>query len=485
MYRFIIPVLLFITLPAAAQKEWHLLPPVPGKSFGVDAIGAAKMLQGKKPTPVIVAVIDNGTQITHKTLQPYIWTNKGEVENNNKDDDGNGYTDDVHGWSFLGGKGGDINYEADEETREYFALKKKYDTDSSSLAEGEKQRFYAAKTKYLDKDRDRVASAKMADKLYKKKDNIILKALGKRLVGESFEKDLAEFKEFADSLVVYNRINTDSLRRLYVGDNPDSLTERYYGNNHIDVANPAHGTHTAGTVMSVARCADSGRWLKIMPIRAIPNGDERDKDVANAIRYAVDNGAAVINMSFGKYTSPGYAEVAKAIRYAQEKDVLLVHSAGNDAMELADSVMDNYPNARIDSLTLAGNFIQVGATGNNPKKLVAGFSNYGRYSVDIMAPGVNIYATVPVDTFAKYSGTSMAGPVVAGVAAMLRSYYPQLTAVQVKTILMQTATKTTQYADVPGRRKTIAQLWYFCRAGGIVNAAAAIQLAENRHRATL
>lgn len=463
----------------SAQQLWHLDAPVLNKSFGVDAHGAGVLLKDKQPSPVIVAVIDNGAQTTHKYLQPNVWVNKGEIPGNGKDDDGNDYVDDVNGWSFLGGKGGDINYEADEKTRLYFKFKQQY-TDTTGLSAIIKDSLDQATKKYNDAQKSREAQAKTAGKMYDNRDAPFMQMVSRLTMGKNYESQIVEFKEMADGGVLWNSMNADSARGAIVGDDPDDSMERHYGNNHVDAANPAHGTHTAGIVAGVARCAGNGTWLQIMPIRAIPNGDERDKDVANAIRYAVDNGAKVINMSFGKYASQHPQVVRDAIVYAQQKDVLLVHGCGNEASNLTDWDIQNYPNAFIDSNTRAANFISVGATGRNRKRLMANFSNYGRKDVDVLAPGVDIYSSVPVDTFEKYSGTSMSAPVVAGVAAILRSYYPHLSAAQVKDILMQSVTHHTVYSRVPGSRGTEAQLWYFCRSAGIVNAATAVKQAASR-----
>lgn len=461
---------------SSAQQLWHLDAPVLNKSFGVDAHGAGALLKDKQPSPVIVAVIDNGAQTTHKYLLANIWVNKGEIPSNGKDDDGNGYADDVNGWSFLGGKNGDINYEADEKTRLYFKLKQQY-ADTTGLSATLKDSLAKANNTYNREQQGREAQAKMATKMYSNRDAPVAQMLARLTMGKTYKSQIVEFKEMSDGGVQWNCMNADSARRAIVGDNPDDSTERHYGNNHVDAANPAHGTHTAGIVAGVARCAGNGSWLQIMPIRAIPNGDERDKDVANAIRYAVDNGAKVINMSFGKYASQHPQVVRDAIIYAQQKDVLLVHGCGNEASNLTDWDVSNYPNAYIDSNTVASNFISVGATGRNRKKLMANFSNYGRSSVDVLAPGVDIYSSVPVDTFEKYSGTSMSAPVVAGVAAILRSYFPHLSAAQVKQLLMATVTQHTVYSRVPGNRGTEAQLWYFCRSAGIINAANAVKQA--------
>lgn len=455
---------------------WHLQPPVPGKSFGIDIHNAYRQVADRQPDPVIVAVIDNGTHLAHPALQPYLWVNEKEVADNNKDDDGNGYTDDVHGWNFLGGDSADIHYAALEATRHYQAMKKKY-PDTAGLTVEQINELEGATKRFEETEREWRSFAKMANKAYDKRNKFLVKNILKLTIGKNAEEELAEMKEVADEMVRMNSINTDSMRRAIVGDNPDDPTESKYGNHRLAVGNPAHGTHTAGIIMNIAKQdSHKGDWLEIITLRSVPvYGDERDKDVANAIRYAVDNGAKVINMSFGKELSPHREEVIAAIRYAGEKDVLLVHGAGNDGRQLDSLYSGNFPNPCLDSVTYADNWIEVGASANKRKRLVASFSNYGRKSVDILAPGHNIYSTYPPDTFRAMSGTSMAAPVVAGVAAALRSYYPQLTAPQVKQVLMKTVTRYEGYYPVGGNRKLVAELWYFSRSGGIINANSAFE----------
>jgi subtilisin family serine protease len=467
-------ILLVFTAHSSAQDMWHLLQPVPGKSFGIDIGNAYRQVKDKQPAPVVVAVIDNGTQITHPALQPYLWVNEREIADNNKDDDGNGYTDDIHGWNFLGGDSTDIDYAALEVTRHYHALKKKY-PDTAELTEEQIDELEDATARFEEIEREWISMAKLANKAYDKRNNFLVKNILKLTIGGNAEEELAEMKVVADEMVRMNSINTDSMRRAIVGDNPDDPAERIYGNNHLAAGDPAHGTHTAGIIMNIAKQdSHKGDWLKIITLRSVPvYGDERDKDVANAIRYAVDNGAKVINMSFGKGLSPHRQEVIAAIMYAKEKDVLLVHGAGNDGRQIDSLYSGNFPNPWLDSLTYADNWIEVGASANNRKKLVASFSNYGRKSVDILAPGHNIYSAYPPDTFRAMSGTSMAAPVVAGVAAALRSYYPQLTAPQVKEILMKTVARYYDYYPVGGNKKLVAELWYFSRSGGIINASSA------------
>jgi cell wall-associated protease len=216
--------------------------------------------------------------------------------------------------------------------------------------------------------------------------------------------------------------------------------------------------------------------VSIMVIRAVPDGDEHDKDVANAIRYAVDNGAWVVNMSFGKSFSPRKAWVDEAVRYAESKDVLLVHAAGNDAKDI--DVEDNFPNNRYgdDRSRTARNWITVGASGPTLKELTASFSNYGK-DVDVFSPGVEIYSTLPGgDQYGNQQGTSMASPVTAGIAALLLSHYPELSAVQVKDVIEKSVTKVTAKVAKPGTEDEVS-LSDISKTGGIVNAYEALRLA--------
>lgn len=485
VFSLLAAMMLSVPLHSVAQKNWHLLSPEKDKVYGAAVIDAYKKLGDKKPTPVIVAVIDIGTDINHDALKSHIWTNKGEIAGNGIDDDKNGYADDVHGWSFLGGKGGDINYEAVEETRTYFNERDKYvNVDTAGLdSAGMKdyRRFKSMERRYIyDQQRRQSAAARAAHTKERYDNSGFMRGLARLMQGKNVMKDL---QAYVDATVVdakINAVNVDSVRHAVVGDDPKNATERYYGSNNVIGPEAGHGTHTAGIIASIAKeSADKGSWLQLMPIRAVPNGDERDKDVANAIRYAVDNGARVVNMSFGKYSSPDKAVVDAAVRYAMEKDVLLVVGSGNDGMFIDSMFRYNFPNPVLDTVnfTKADNWIEVGANAKKTKRLAAMFSNYGSKSVDLFAPGVDVYATMPNNTYGWQSGTSMAAPVVAGVAAMLRSYYPQLSAVEIKDLLLKSVTKYDGEIPKPGTQKTPTYLKDLCRTGGIVNAAKAVELA--------
>jgi len=308
-----------------------------------------------------------------------------------------------------------------------------------------------------------------------------------------FMEGMREFIQQKEDIIYLREKPTTNYRLQITGDDENNWQSRNYGNADVMAGTAMHGTHVAGIIAAVRNnglgidgIADN---VRILPLRAVPNGDEHDKDVALAIRYAVDQGASIINMSFGKGLSPQKNWVDEAIAYAASKNVLLVHAAGNDAAFL--DTVPQYPTPFLNNGTIAPNFITVGASSDNSIKggLIADFTNYGRQTVDVMAPGVKIYATVPTgNKYAFLQGTSMAAPVVSGIAAMLRSYFPQLTAVEIKQVIEQSV--DTRYSDRPypkpgGEKKEKMTLREACKTGGVVNAYNAVQLAaqliESKH----
>lgn len=437
---------------------------------GIIGTSASKALKEFSPnngsfSPVVVAIIDSGTETTHPDLTARLWTNKGEIANNGKDDDNNGYIDDVHGWSFIGGKNGDVEKDNLEFIRVYKSYKAMF--PNGQMIKGKEKDFkYFQK---LEKDfQSRIQDAKNQvqefeafAKMYNGAKNFF-----KKNIGADFTKEeVATYDGKQDSVAIYKQLvvagmerdfdklipewgnqvrsaldngyNLDFDTRNIVGDNYLDVTETKYGNNHIDGPAGDHGTHVAGIVGA----ARDGKGMdgicpnaELMIIRCVPDGDERDKDVANAIFYAVNNGAKVINMSFGKAFSPFKSRVDEAVRYAESKGVLLVHAAGNDNKNI--DVKDNFPNAVYSNGRVCSTWLEIGASGQEEAGLKAEFSNFGRKKVDVFAPGVNIYSTVPGQSYEGMSGTSMASPVTAGVVAAIWSYYPQLTALQVKDLIM-------------------------------------------------
>jgi cell wall-associated protease len=507
---------------AHAQKapgDWFLKDKARDGYAGVSADRAYELLKGKTSKTVVVAVIDSGVDAEHEDLKSVMWTNDDEIPNNGKDDDNNGYIDDVHGWNFIGGKNGkNINADNLEITRVYRDLHKKYDGVAESSLSSTQKKEYTYYQKIKEDFEGRIKEAKDDFANYSGyastvKDAIALatEKLGKDFTVKDLEKLDANDPKAAKakgvlSYVLANGTVQDALDQLAEGDkyfdgqlnsmlNPDfdprasivgdnyaDLNERNYGNKDVEGPDALHGTHVAGLI-AAARGNNIGMDgvadnVRIMSVRAVPDGDERDKDVANAIRYAVDNGASIINMSFGKGYSPQEGAVESAIKYALAKDVLLVHAAGNDNKNTDEN--DNFPNSRLGKKKKSvANWIEVGALSwRGGEKSIADFSNYGKGNVDIFSPGHDVYSTLPNNEYKKLSGTSMAAPVLAGVAALVRSYYPSLTAAQVKKILMDSSVREpNQKVNKPGTDEVVS-MSELCRTGGMVNAYNAIMLAS-------
>ena len=493
----------------------------------------SELLKGKKGQTVVVAVIDNGLDFNHEDLKDIAWTNPKEIAGNGKDDDGNGFIDDIHGWNFLGGSDGkNVVHETLEMTRLFALLKPKYDNiDSTKVAPADKKEYEQYKKwkkeieQNLQESQEELAqlesiktiiiggldavAEKLGDKPVTKANveainagsnpnlnagkNIILKRLSTtnepvtvQGVKEFWLEQIQPDIEHYESKVNYQyNVNYDS-RKTIIKDNYANSYEHNYGNNMVNLPDAMHGTHVAG-IIGASRSNDIGIKgvadnVRIMSVRVVPDGDERDKDVANGIIYAVDNGAQVINMSFGKGQSWDKTAVDKAVKYAAAHDVLIVHAAGNDSKDNDDKGNSNFPTARFEKSgwfckKKASNWIEVGALSwKKGEDAVAPFSNYGHQNVDVFSPGVDIYSTVPDGKYKSLSGTSMASPVTAGVAALIRSYFPTLTAEQVKSCIENSAVKQNYNVKKPGT-DALVPFSSLSKTGGIVNAYEAVKLA--------
>lgn len=487
-------------LTETQEKRWSHLDLIKDTIPGMSVDRAYELLKGRKSTKVVVGVIDSGVDIEHPDLKPVIWTNKDEVAGNNKDDDNNGYVDDIHGWNFLG--------EANHENMEFVRILKKGDDGSAT--------YKRAKAEYDKEYQETMANKQQldfllaADKKIKeelKKENYNAEDLKNmqtsdptlnsvkanfiqilsNMSKEEFDKWLQGGKDYIDSKLNYH-LNLKFNGRAVTGDDPDNINDTDYGNNDVigDKEHAKHGTHVAGIIAQVRNNNLGGDGVasnnvEIMAVRAVPDGDEYDKDVALAIRYAVDNGAKVINGSFGKYYSTHSDWVYDAIKYAASKDVLIVCAAGNDGKDLnAGNGIERYPNDnRINEPEIADNFLSVGAlTYDYGPDMIANFSNYGKNDVDVFSPGVRIYATTPNNDYEFLQGTSMASPNAAGVAALIRSYYPQLTAAQVKQVIMQSGIKLNIDVAPGGDTENLRPFGELSRTGRIVNAYNAIIMAD-------
>lgn len=507
-----------------APENWFNLDPQSDRVPGVSTERAYKeLLANKTPREVIVAVIDSGIDIEHEDLKGKIWVNTREVAGNSLDDDGNGYVDDVHGWNFIGGPDGEhVDHDTYELTRLYKKLNDKYEGKTADqVADKHEFALYQQVKKDYEAERaeweDQAAAFRPFYEQYSVARDQLKAALGKEeitqedldnfepetdelrvaegIVGFAFSNNLAdaqieEFNEYISRFLDYN-LNLDFDPRTIVGDDYNNLQERVYGNALVGGPDPEHGTHVAGIIAADRQNALGIKGVaapvKIMVLRAVPNGDERDKDVANAIRYAVDNGAQIINMSFGKAYSPDKHIVDDAVRYAAQKGVLLVHAAGNDSKDIDTG--NNFPTKRLlGSKKVAENWLEVGASAwGSGDTFVGTFSNYGRKTVDVFAPGVDLYSTVPGSEYRSLSGTSMAAPVVTGVAALVMAYYPELTAVQVKGIIKKSAVryskgKVNKPGEDPGSSKAQTRFKELSNTGGVANVYYALELAEKVSR---
>lgn len=459
----------FITAPLAVVKKapvsenelkrWSHLDLVKDSIPGMSVDKAyAELLQGKTGKKVIVGIVDSGVDIEHEDLKGMIWTNPKEIAGNGIDDDKNGFIDDVHGWNFLG----DVVHEnlemtriikkKDDGTAEYKNALAQYEEKYKKALEDKQQVDFLLdvhstikkelnKTTYKLEDLSTITST---DPKVTRSKMIMTQIFGN--AGPTFDPE-AELEDYRES--VYDQLNYNLNKELdgrkSLGDNPDDIKNNRYGNNIVfgpDKEKALHGTHVAGIIAQVRGNNLGGDGIsnnvEILTVRAVPDGDEYDKDIALAIRYAVDNGAKVINGSFGKSFSPHKQWVYDAIKYAAKKDVLIVHAAGNDGYNIDETKNINYPNDSQDNIKeFADNVITIGAINKQyGENVVAGFSNFGKINVDVFAPGEEIYATVPNNKYKYLQGTSMASPNAAGVAALIRSYYPKLKASQVKHILM-------------------------------------------------
>jgi len=485
-----------------------------GKGAGMHTEKGYKKLKNKKSTTVIVAVIDSGIDIEHEDLKGKIWVNSKEIPGNNIDDDKNGFIDDINGWNFLGNaKGENVDGATLEKTRILRELSKKFNNvDPLTLAAKEKEEFklYVKVKSEVENEIENysqylpqlemlpmmiqnvpaMVSGIIGEENYSQNDldkwkpttdehKQLKQIAGAILTGELSLKMVEEQKKQITDMLDFN-LNTDFDERAIIGDNPNDFSDTKYGNNNVEGPDALHGTHVGGIIGAIRgnKLGADGvaENVKLMVLRAVPNGDENDKDIALAVRYAVDNGAKVINMSFGKGYSTHQQEVFEAFKYADSKGVLLVHAAGNDNANI--DIDSNFPTSvysfQKEKLDL---FLTIGASTRVKKEMLAAdFSNYGSTRVDVFAPGHEIYNSVPQSEYMKLQGTSMAAPMVAGVGALLASYFPTLSMNEIKDIMLKSATSykgTKQH--LPGT-ETMVDFGTLSVTGAVINVKNAVKM---------
>jgi subtilisin family serine protease len=540
MKRLSIVIALFIisqfSLQAIAQdipKGWHLLDQIDDHFYGISLNKAYQFLKehNKQSKPIIVAVLDSGVDTTHEDLKDILWRNPKEIPGNGIDDDGNGYIDDIYGWNFIGGKDGtNLKKCSDERSRIYHRYKADYlnkSIDSSQLTVDQKFHYTiwkkaAEELNFSTDEQTELMYIDITAKAIKRHDKILRKELDQEEYTietlEKFEPNSKMGKEAKLGYLTCMKIlgiesdetNKSTIEQLdeyidgkktafeskeqapvdyraqIVKDNYADFSDSHYGNNDVMGPNAMHGTHVTGIIaakrnngIGMDGVADN---VQVMMVRVVPDGDEYDKDVALGIRYAVDNGAKVINMSFGKSFSPEKPWVDSAIRYAASKDVLILHAAGNDGAD--NDVKDNFPNPYSQKFkNTADDFLTIGASSDPKisKSIAADFSNFGKENVDFFAPGVKIYSTLPgKNKYGNLQGTSMSTPIVTGLAALIRSYYPELSAVQVKQILVNSVMVPDSTVEniKPGPQHTPISFASLSKTGGIVNAYYAVSAAD-------
>jgi subtilisin family serine protease len=499
---------------AEPPRNWQLLDEATDHIPGISAQRAmTELLAGKSPKrTVLVAIIDNGIDTAHVDLRANLWTNPKEVGGNGKDDDNNGYADDVHGWNFIGGKNGDdVHFDTFEVTREYARC------HHNAASDGEPAITDAARCAQIDSDyNDQKKKIEGSVQTYRQISTVlqqILPMLKQAVAPDSLYAGSVRalrpsspqitqaqqiYLELADQGATPSVIedglkslegqlkyglNPDYNPRTIVGDNYTDPMQRNYGNSDVMGQDAKHGTHVAGIIGAVRGNGIGvdgiAPAVKFMMIRAVPDGDERDKDIANGIRYAVDNGAQIISMSFGKPYSPYKAAVDDAVKYADAHGVLMIHAAGNDGADLSKG--KNFPTPNYLGGGRPQLWIEVGASSwKGGDSLAAPFSNYGKAEVDVFAPGVDILSTVPGNEYERDSGTSMAAPVVSGLAALIMDYYPNLTPADVRKVIMASVSPFRDQSVVkPGSEdKEHVPFGSLSVTGGIVNAYNAIKMAE-------
>ncbi|MEM6719882.1 MAG: S8 family serine peptidase [Bacteroidota bacterium] len=499
-------------VPIHETENWQYKDIIKDTLAGISLEKAYKeLVLGKNDDTITVATIGTPIDINHEHLKNSIWINTAEIPNNNIDDDNNGYIDDIHGWNFLGNaKGTNDIYMQLEVTR----LLKKY--EAQQLTNTNEPKYILAKNIYdsiykvSKKEYDHYSSIHEAYTYIKsefakkslfgnysiKKLDSIQKTYANDWYFQNIVKSLINFERYVGGKNIVSRnelytkhihvlLNKEYNDRELQGDNPNDLEDAFYGNNIVNhnVDKLKQGTSVAGLLVRSPNSPVEGisSYIKLMPICVSGYGSAHDKDIALAIKYAVDNGAKVIHLDATKLLSLKKEWVFEAFRYAEKHNVLIVAPAGNASANLTTT---NYyfPNDNIDNgKKVANNFLLVGASTYEPnEKLVASFSNYGSIDVDIFAPATEIYTTTTCNTYDFQDSTAMASSLTAGVAALLFLKYPNLSAAEIKQIIMDSGVSYDIMVNKPSasKEKELVPFSSLSKSGKIVNAYNALMMAK-------
>ncbi len=519
-----------LTAEELEKKDWMHSDFSETGIYGVGDEAARAFLDSKglQPQSILVAVLDSGVEIDHDDLKNNIWINPGEIAGNGIDDDNNGYVDDVYGWDFIGGKSGeDVNQDTLEMTRVFTQFTSAFESEDETTNAANKAKMPETYKMYLDAKtawEQKLLESQVALERYTNMSNEfnadidaaitifgdapinsdiiaqvqanseIMKQVvagfdGNNEEGVTFSDLKADINDqlqggldyFGETVDYYCNIEFDP--RNIIGDNYENQFETNYGNNEVEGPDALHGTHVAGIIAAernngIGMDGIAGDVAKIMTVRTVPNGDERDKDVANSIRYAADNGAKIMNMSFGKDFSPYKEVVWQAMLYADRKGVLMFHAAGNDDKDV--DILPNFPTNFREGKSFTKNWVTVGASTRHNDQLRASFSNYGEERVDLFAPGAEIYAPVIDNKYKFLQGTSMASPAAAGCAALLWAYFPELTATDVRDLLMQSV-NTFDGVQTVGENEDQEAFNELSVSGGVIDVNKAARLAYEKY----
>jgi subtilisin family serine protease len=502
--------------------------------------------------PITIALIGGGIDISHKAISDIIWVNRRERRINGRDNDRNGWIDDRHGWNFLGNDTMTINSLSTMGDREFLRLKDKYNhflfvedgiaymfddelgalveteppadmeefeyflrvVTESELAETNRGVMLAkavvwyireighsmrmaypervlTRTDFGEFVRAQQSTTAMQDALFAFIDLMFMSANTEdwNTMAAFADTEFIPIQELRHERAMARRFPRE---RELIGDDPNDLNDKGYGNNNLLANNALRNTMIAGIIgagggQSEIRGITNN--VQIMTLRIEADfGEPYMKDMALAIRYAVEQGADIIQLGATNRLFPRHQShwVEEALRYAEQRNVLVVIPVRDLSSNLDDFPF--YPNRNLSTGTLS-NIITVAASDSLGNPFL--WANFSETELDIFAPGVEIKSAMPGNRYAIDSGSAYAAAMVTGVAAFIKNYFPQITPAQMRQLLIDTVTDRSdaevekQYRATAGsmRGRIATDLFLFsdlCVSGGILNAERAIKEAGRR-----